>query len=283
MRNLKKSSNALILSCIKFNHHLNFYIKLKTPQRKNMTKRIEGTTPFFNSNEQESKENMNVLLPIFENAIRAITGPLAEITQLTHTNSEDSINLQLLQNIVKSLTTNKEGYEGSLIDGQRQDGELFWANGNRYEGQYFNNLPEGYGKLIYNTGITYVGHFHEGQYHGKGTLTTYEGEYVGEFKYGSFDGYGTFSYSNGDIFTGNYINGIRQGKGILYYNGGGSYEGEYSDNIRHGMGILTSPAGDVYQGGFKDGVFDGYGKLTFADRSPPIEGWFANNLFVSEC
>ena len=46
-----------------------------------------------------------------------------------------------------------------------------WKDGNKYYGNYKNNIKEGKGKFIWNNGKTFEGYFLNGKPHGKGIIT----------------------------------------------------------------------------------------------------------------
>jgi len=55
-------------------------------------------------------------------------------------------------------------------------------DGFKYEGEWVDNSPHGYGKAYYNDGSTFTGYFKEGKKHGKGFFSlgrvTYDGDFV---------------------------------------------------------------------------------------------------------
>ena len=74
----------------------------------------------------------------------------------------------------------------------------------------------------------------------------YKGEYN---KYGLFDGVCINTYSNGDVYNGQWKNGFRDGKGIMNYsNSDDVYEGEWKNNNIDGKGIMNYSDGGVYDG-----------------------------------
>ena len=75
---------------------------------------------------------------------------------------------------------------------------MYWNNGDRYEGDFKNDKPEGKGIVYYKNGD----------------------RYEGDFKNGTSDGKGIYYHKNGDIYEGDYKNGKREGKGIYYYHNG---------------------------------------------------------------
>jgi len=52
-------------------------------------------------------------------------------------------------------------------------------------------------------------------------------------------GLGKYTYSNGDIYKGEWKQNQADGKGIMIYVNGETYEGEWKENKKHGKGILT--------------------------------------------
>ena len=58
-----------------------------------------------------------------------------------------------------------------------------------------------------------------------------------------FEGKGTLYYSNGNIYSGEWKNGIREGYGKFYFCKGGIYEGEFKNNIIVGNGVLSAEKG----------------------------------------
>ena len=51
------------------------------------------------------------------------------------------------------------------------------------------------------------------------------------------DGYGEYLYKSGDVFSGEYANGLREGRGRAIYKQGGSYE------VWHGRASFNFTAG----------------------------------------
>lgn len=92
-------------------------------------------------------------------------------------------------------------------------GQIFFLNGDVYNGPIKNNLPYGKGKYTFANKGFYEGDFFKGSLHGNGTLLDFQGnfKYVGEFQNGFPNGYGTLSSLEGRvIFEGNFLNGDPQ-------------------------------------------------------------------------
>jgi hypothetical protein len=51
----------------------------------------------------------------------------------------------------------------------------------------------------------------------------------------------TIKYTNGDMYTGETISGVRQGVGVMRYYNNSVYDGEWREDKRNGVGTLTTP------------------------------------------
>lgn len=85
---------------------------------------------------------------------------------------------------------------------------------------------------------------------------SYEGE---RDSLGRRDIYGKYTYTNDDVYVGEWKKDKRHGKGIMTYASGAIYEGEFKDGKISGSGRLTHANGEEYTGDFKDGKRSGYG------------------------
>lgn len=102
----------------------------------------------------------------------------------------------------------------------------------------------------------YEGPCLKGRAHGFGRVVPArpdQGSYEGEFRFGFNHGQGRKTYPNGDVYEGQWIDGLRSGSGTLVFGAGSPwygdrYEGQWLDDLRHGEGRYTWVFGDVYQG-----------------------------------
>jgi hypothetical protein len=53
------------------------------------------------------------------------------------------------------------------------------------------------------------------------------------------NGFGKYSYADGKVYEGEYINGVKQGKGKLTYPGNREFEGNFDNGLPNGEGFYT--------------------------------------------
>ena len=119
--------------------------------------------------------------------------------------------------------------------------------GNKYSGEFQNNLFHGKGMYVFVGGDYYNGQFHEGVPHGWGMYVfladnPLKGDrYVGEFKDGQAHGRGTTFFKIGAVYTGQYAFGLPEGlgtyidpKGIILH------EGEWQQGKFHKPAYVVS-------------------------------------------
>lgn len=121
--------------------------------------------------------------------------------------------------------------------------KITFANGNIYEGDVKDSLPNGKGKITFTNG----------------------GTYEGELKDGLSDGIGKESFSNGNVYEGDFSNGLSEGKGKLSFQNGDIYKGDFRNGSANGKGKLTTVNGDIFEGNLRDGKPDGKGKWTYLE------------------
>ena len=106
-----------------------------------------------------------------------------------------------------------------------------WPNGDKYEGQMFQN-----------------------QMHGRGIFTSSQGYvYTGEFKNGKPNGFGKLVYENGDQYEGSFENDMLHGTGKYIYANGDRYQGEFQNDLPHGQGVYILANGNTYSGLWEKG------------------------------
>lgn len=102
----------------------------------------------------------------------------------------------------------------------------------------------------------YTGDCMNGRAHGRGRVLAGkpgQGSYEGEFRYGFAHGQGRKQFPNGDVYEGQWIDGVMNISGRYDFGPGSPwhgdrYEGQWLDGVRQGMGRYTWVFGDVYEG-----------------------------------
>jgi hypothetical protein len=119
-----------------------------------------------------------------------------------------------------------------------------------YQGQWYEDKPQGKGKFTDFEGSVYEGNFVDGMFGGEGTLSFYQG-----YKYTKY--------------VGQFSNGKKYGEGRLDFSDGSFYQGGFKDDLQHGWGVDTYVDGSTFSGNFVNGKKHGKGcyKTKFEDPS----------------
>jgi len=136
---------------------------------------------------------------------------------------------------------------------------------------------------------------------GRGTLKLTsqwgKGEYMGIFKSGKFHGYGRLevpiSFTEEEVYAGNWVEGIREGRGTHWNGKGKLYIGEWRNNKRHGQGsyFFNLPEWqenehtefwlkdnyENYTGDFVEDHYQGYGTYRWPDGQKYVGGFYASD------
>lgn len=144
---------------------------------------------------------------------------------------------------------------------------------------------------IYVTDQSYQGAIYSGYVNelrhpdGEGTMKYSDGKvYTGDWVDGVQQGQGRMQYNNNDIYDGEWSNGKRNGKGTYTWSDEKKYEGTYVDDVRNGEGIfsgwvdLTNGYSGTYYGESKNDQFDGSGYFLF-DNGDRFDGIYKENLY----
>ncbi len=91
------------------------------------------------------------------------------------------------------------------------------------------------------------------------------GQFIGQHNEGIPNGSGTLIFTNGNSYTGSFVNGEISGEGILTFKDGTKYSGYFINGKFHGSGRIDSLNGSSYVGEFKNGTMDGLGIQTYSN------------------
>ncbi|KAG7399606.1 hypothetical protein PHYBOEH_008394 [Phytophthora boehmeriae] len=187
----------------------------------------------------------------------------------------------------------------------------------RYDGEWKNGLPHGYGELVFDAArnIRYEGQFVEGKRAGRGHMHYADGSvYAGDWRDDVKCGQGVMTWMTVDEsenvtpierYDGEWENDCQQGFGrhvwLVSLNSiatpvspskisspSGSphdknwYEGEFRDGLRHGNGIFYYANGARFEGEWKTNVKEGYG-LFFYEDGRVFVGLFRQDRGVEGC
>ena len=102
---------------------------------------------------------------------------------------------------------------------------------------------------------------------------------------GGRHGLGKAIFGNGDVYEGEFSDGVREGSGTYTYASPpveegeepippkAMYEGTWKAGLRSGVGVLTYTGGTKYQGHFKEGVFCGQGTMFYSNGDIHVGEW----------
>ncbi|CAF3465837.1 unnamed protein product [Rotaria sp. Silwood1] len=181
--------------------------------------------------------------------------------------------------------------EGELREGKKHGkGKMDYADGNKYIGDWANDVRTGQGVFIWSDGSHYEGQSKDNNMHGKGTFvwgpdSQWAGlKYIGDYIDNKRTGQGVYIWPNGNRYEGQFKDNNRHGKGTFIWapDAKGTYDkytGDWVDDIRADQGVHVFANGDRYEGQFKDGKQHGRGKLTYANGKIQ-EGMWSNGTFV---
>ncbi|MBQ8170868.1 MAG: ribosomal protein L7/L12 [Oscillospiraceae bacterium] len=106
-----------------------------------------------------------------------------------------------------------------------------------------------------------------------------EDHYEGELVNGVREGSGTMRFKNGNIYKGDWHNGVMHGIGeFIFADTCERYIGEFSDGTYNGQGIYHYSNGDVYEGCFINNKCNGNGTLTKANGDRCEGSWIGGAL-----
>ena len=194
-------------------------------------------------------------------------------------------------------------FKGQLINGQFDgEGSLDFSDDSNYRGNFTDGRFDGNGEYLHvdkSTGTSWIfdGEFQEGsatagtfymrngkaklfeQDNNSSRITDISWEFVGRLPNSSQPVNGVFTFSDGTVYDGGFLNGLADGEGELRDAGDNLiYSGSFVTGLFHGQGTYYSSEGWVYQGGFENGTFHGDGEYREGDTV--IRGVWENGFQV---
>lgn len=173
-------------------------------------------------------------------------------------------------------------YRGSFVLDPRTgqvsgEGKVEFTDGRSYQGALRNGLKTGVGTYVWATGQRYTGDWVNDVQQGRGEWSSKDGDrYQGEFRAGLRDGAGTMTYGNGIRYEGSWKADMQSGRGKLVFANGDSYEGDFVANERTGQGVFRQQSGNTYNGQWLRGQRDGNGIEEWANGQRYEGSWKAN-------
>ena len=167
------------------------------------------------------------------------------------------------------LMVNGDIYIGDFKNNLRHGiGICYYFNGSEYKGAWQGDKQHGNGELTYSDGRMRKGVWSENIYQGPSDPRTkgptalpqspapipkekLEGCQSGNCK----NGRGIYLYADGNIYEGDFENGLPNGTGKISYANGDVYEGEIEKGSLHGKGMMISANGNKVQGIWESGKF----------------------------
>lgn len=193
--------------------------------------------------------------------------------------------------------------EGIWNNGNIVFGRIFFKNGDIYEGEIKNSLPDGKGKMMFfSNKESYEGDFKMGEMTGQGTYCFSDNTvYSGSIENGSFNGKGRIKWENGTEYIGEFVdsalcgkgkisniqnekydglfdNNEFNGKGTYYYSNGDIFEGNFEYGVKRGKGIYRRNDNVIFEGNWNDDLPNGNGEITYLGNK--LNGFWRNGVFV---
>ena len=114
----------------------------------------------------------------------------------------------------QSATAKKTCLSGDCVNGK---GKAVYPNGDTYDGDFVNAIPQGFGTFYFNNGNIYTGQMLNSEFQGKGKMSWKMGSvYEGDFVNNKREGEGRTTDADGSYFAGMYKGDWREGFGIEY-------------------------------------------------------------------
>ena len=182
----------------------------------------------------------------------------------------------------KLILADQSYYEGNFKDGEFNGNGYFRTRNYTYKGQFIAGKKDGKGKLeSFNTKSIYEGEFKNDMKEGYGIEKYNDGSiYKGHYKNGMKEGTGILllkKEKKNSIFEGEFKDDKIWGKGIYKWENGKQYEGEWENNEISGFGILTEN-NIKHIGYFSHDKKEGYGASFYIENKFVLLGKWINDI-----
>lgn len=146
-----------------------------------------------------------------------------------------------------------------------------YPNGNNYDGDFMNDLPNGKGVMRFPNHDKYEGDWVDGEMTGKGEYLFYDKnrdkliwKYEGWFENSRFHGLGKMTYPDRTVYFGEWAEGKRNGYGQQMYASGDILSGVWEkDTVIYGTYLFAD--GSKYIGHFQNFRYSGFGTFCSQD------------------
>ncbi|XP_072125237.1 radial spoke head 10 homolog B isoform X1 [Mobula birostris] len=175
-------------------------------------------------------------------------------------------------------------YTGDWYYGKRHGKGTIYYNeegSSWYQGDWVNNVREGWGIRRYKSGNVYEGEWKNFTRHGEGTMSwiSTNEEYTGQWENGIQHGFGSHNwflkrvsrtqYPLRNQYVGQFVKGLRQGHGKFFYASGAMYIGEWLENKKHGSGTFVFKNGRTFEGEFLEDCMAEFPNFTIDGMNTP--------------
>lgn len=152
-------------------------------------------------------------------------------------------------------------------------------------------IRSGYGVMLYDCGLYYIGVWQDNFRHGMGFMIAsdgafYKGEWVndmpagyGEYKDGNLEWtykgmwrngkkeeQGTEIFPDNTKFIGGFHENLKDGRGKFFFDKKCHYVGNFQKDVAYGPNCIQKAEDYTYEGPFDNNTFHGAGKVTYFDR-----------------
>uniref|UniRef100_A0A1B6GF70 MORN repeat-containing protein 3 n=2 Tax=Cuerna arida TaxID=1464854 RepID=A0A1B6GF70_9HEMI len=173
-------------------------------------------------------------------------------------------------------TTKKNGLRHSIFN----------IKGDKYIGEWKNNLRHGKGSYLSKKKRLYEGDWVNGLKHGYGVLSqvmedgTFILLYEGDWVKGKPEGVGRKHYPREEYYEGHVKAGKRHGHGRMWYADGSFYDGFWIDDMKDGLGLYVASNGNRYEGHWRADRKHGYGEYYHLDSGQMQFGLWNQGIAV---